>query len=113
MSVDYRHGIVYGWRVTQEEREQMVQNCDYEYEGDFILLNAYNDDSDYIFGVWLIRGDCDGYCAKIDFYSLFEKLPVDFYDESHKKLQQMGCKWINDKNHKRFHPCLYLVGTVT
>lgn len=112
MSVDYRYGIVYGWRVTQKERDQMIQNCDYEYEDDFILLNAY-EDSDYIFGIWLLRGDYEGYCTKIDFYSLFKKLPVNFYDESREKLRQMGCEWINDSDHKRFHPCLYLVGTVT
>ena len=112
MSVDYSCGIAYGWRVTQEERDQMVQNCDYKYEDEFIILDAYRDSSDYIFGVWLLRGNCDGYCAKIDFHSLFDNLPEHFVNEYIEMLQEMGCEWANPNN-IRFSPHMYLVGIVT
>ena len=48
MSVDYNCGIVLGWKVSQEERDRMVEQSDYEYEDDFICVDCYRDDSDYI-----------------------------------------------------------------
>lgn len=113
MSVDYNCGIVLGWRVSQEERDRMVEQSDYEYEDDFICIDCYRDNSDYIYGVWLNRGPCDGLCFEINLFDLSENIPNDFMEESYARLRHMGCEeWVDNEKHPRHQPRMYMVGQV-
>lgn len=113
MSVDYKCGIVLGWRVSQEERDRMIEQCNYEYEDDFICLEPYRDNSEYIYGIWLRRGDCDDFCVEINLFDLSERIPDDFMEESCARLRHMGCgEWIDDEKHPRHQPRMYVIGQV-
>ena len=113
MSVDYKCGIVLGWRVSQEERDQMVEQSDYAYEDDFICLDCYWDNSDYVYGIWLNRGPCDGLCVEINVYDLSKNIPDDFMAESYARLRHMGCgEWADNEQHPRHQPRMYVVGQV-
>lgn len=113
MSVDYSCGIALGWKVSQEERDRMVERSNYEYEDDFICIDCYRDDSDYIYGVWLNRGPCDGLCLEINLFDLSEKIPDDFMEESYARLRHMGCEeWVDNERHSRHQPRMYMIGQV-
>lgn len=113
MSVDYSCGIALGWRVSQKERDRMVEQSNYEYEDDFICIDCYRDDSDYIYGVWLNRGPCDGLCFEINLFDLSEKIPDDFMEESYARLRHMGCEeWVDNERHSRHQPRMYMIGQV-
>lgn len=113
MSVDYNCGIAFGWRVNQEERDQMVKQSDYKYEDDFICVDCYRNDSDYIYGVWLSRDPCDGLCFEINLFNLSENIPDNFMEESYAGLRHMGCEeWVDNERHPRHQPRMYIVGQV-
>jgi hypothetical protein len=113
MSIDYSCGVVFGWHVSQEEKDQMLERSNYEYEDEFICLDCYRDNSDYIYGVWLSHGPCDGFCTEINIYKLSRNMSDDFMEESYAKLRHMGCdEWVDDEQHPRHLPRMYVVGQV-
>ena len=108
MSVDFRAGLAFGWLVSPEEYDEMIETT-YEYEDDFITINAY--DEDYrVFGVWL---HCIG-MGTIKEFNLFElsmDIPPDFMGEWGAKLRAMGKgEWFDEE---RRLPGVFLVGQVT
>ena len=108
MSVDYRSGLAFGWLVTPEEHNEMVNTC-WDYEDDFICVNAYTEDY-YVFGIWL---HCIG-MGTIKEFNLFElsmDIPSDFMGEWGAKLRAMGKgEWFDEE--KRL-PGIFLIGQVT
>ena len=106
MSVDYNCGIAFGWKISSQEHLEMNSVVDYEYEDDFICVNAFRS-SDYIFGCWLYQCSGDGEIKEINIYDLADKLPDDFYTEALVKLQHMRRPDLADAK-----PSIYLVGQV-
>lgn len=91
MSVNYHSGLAYGWKVSHAEYIAMMEACDYKYEDEFICLNFWSGDSDYIFGVWINRlsEDSDEYAHPIDMWEIAENLPSDFNVTHTKMLIEM------------------------
>ncbi len=113
MSVDYNCGIAFGWKVSQTERDAMVAYSDYAYEDDFICVDGYRENGDYIFGVWLCRDSCNGVVYEISLPQLALSIPDDFIMEANTKLRMMGCgDWVDDTKHPRHLPRMYVVGQV-
>ena len=52
MSVDYSAGVAYGWRLTDQQKDDINEKTDYKYEDDYIPINAYVI-SDWILGEWI------------------------------------------------------------
>lgn len=50
MSVSYSAMIVYGWEMTNQERDEFNEASEYKYEDDFISADAYWDPELYVFG---------------------------------------------------------------
>ena len=114
MSIRYKSGIVFGWKVTPEEKEMMNEISNYEYEDKFIGLDYYDED-DCIFGVWVQTIDFESNnCIEINVVSLANKIPNDFLSESCAQLRDMGCgEWMDDSNHPRHFPKMYMIGQVS
>lgn len=58
MSVDTTAGFAFGWVVSHEEKEAMIEayyatTGDDDIEDCFIMINSYRSDTDYIFGTWV------------------------------------------------------------
>ena len=54
MSVNYKAILAFGQKFTEEERNAMLEACDYAYEDDFIPIDAYYGDTDCIFGIPIV-----------------------------------------------------------
>jgi hypothetical protein len=58
MSVDTTAGFAFGWVITREDKEAMIETYhettgNYNIEDCFIQVNAYRSDTAYIFGEWV------------------------------------------------------------
>lgn len=89
MSVDYRAGIVYGYKVSFDEHCEMNEKSSYKYEDDFICINAYAYNSDYICGTW-VKTLPDGACAPLDLWEISEALPYGYETHLSMVLTAMG-----------------------
>ena len=108
MSVDYKNGLAFGWLVSSQEYDEMVAKT-WEYQDDFICVDSYTSDSQYIFGIWLYTVET-GTVKEFNINELALTIPVDFMGEWGAKLRDMGKgKWFDEEERI---PGLYLVGQV-
>lgn len=89
MSVDYRAGLVYGYKVSYKDYNEMNAKSDYEYEDDFICVNLYDYESDYILGEW-VKVIFEGTAQPFDMWEIAEALPDNFGTLLDEKLEAMG-----------------------
>lgn len=106
MSVDTRAKIVYGWKVSYEEKNKMNEISNYAYEDNFILINAYIED-DRIIGEEIKTVEM-GECSYFNVISLFDKIPSDFTNKYNKILKEMGREDL-----LTVKPGFFLIGQVT
>ena len=111
MSVDFSCCIAFGWKVSRQERNEMLEKTDWAYEEGFICINSYDEKTDYIFGVQLSGIDC-GDCIELNVLNLAQYIPDDFLEERTAALRAMGMGDWFDNNNERKVPRLYLVGMV-
>lgn len=108
MSLSYKTGLVYGWRVNEATRNDMNIHSHYEFENDFIPINSYEDNPYYIFGVWITSLNGVGKAKRVDTTEL--EFPSDFIEEFEQKWEKCGRKdWIMSGE----LPELYLIQQVT
>ena len=109
MSVDFRSGLAFGWLVSDQERNEMVET-NWEWEDDFICVDGWSDSSYYIFGIWIYHIDM-GTVKEFNVHDLAEEIPVDFMGEWSAKLRAMGKgAWFDEEQRL---PGVFLVGQVT
>lgn len=89
MSVDRRTGLVYGYKVSYKDYNEMNAESDYEYEDDFICVNSYEYESDYILGEW-VKVIFEGAAESLDMWEVAEALPDNFGTLLGEKLEAMG-----------------------
>ena len=89
MSVNYKAILAFGQKFTKEERVAMLEACDYAYEDDFIPIDAYYGDTDYIFGIEIIWCNPSEYFAFND--TIFDNcVPAATIKRIKEKLTEMG-----------------------
>lgn len=106
MSVDYRAGIAYGYKVSFDEHCEMNEKSFYEYEDDFICVNSYVYNSDYILGMW-VKTLPDGTCAPLDLWEIADTLPKNYKDTLNEMLEAMGRTDLSQQK-----PQIYLIHQV-
>ncbi len=91
MSVNYKASLMFGCKFSHKEAQEMLINCDYEYEDDFVPVDAWADPDkmEYIFGYEIITCGM-GYC-----YSFTDNDFLNFISGSDvmrlvEKLNKMG-----------------------
>lgn len=93
MSVDYRAGFAFGWKISHQEREQMIETYhkntgSYDIEDYFIHINNYIEDTGCIFGDWISRFPEPGYCRKFDPEMI--QIPENWFNEFVAMLRDAG-----------------------
>lgn len=89
MSVDYRAGIVYGYKVSYKDYNEMNEKSDYKYEDDFICVNSYDNEPDYILGEW-VKVIFEGTAQPLNMWEIAEALPDNFATFLDERLKVMG-----------------------
>ena len=106
MSVNMRAKIVYGWKVSYEEKNKMNEISNYKYEDKFISIDAYHE-QDRIIGEEIKTVEM-GECSYFNVLYLFDKIPSDFTDKYNKMLEEMGREDL-----LTVKPGFFLIGQVT
>lgn len=100
MSVDFNAILIYGWQVTEEEKEKINEYFNYRYEGNFCYSDYYDEESDVIFGKELLSNA--GYALEINENKLKENKKET--KKLFNLLKECGLKEIAEEE-----PKLYLV----
>ena len=89
MSVNYKAILAFGQKFTKEERDAMLEACGYAYEDDFIPIDAYCGDTDYIFGIEIVW--CNpGQCFAFNNLTFDNFVPTSTIKRIKEKLTKMG-----------------------
>lgn len=73
MSVDHRASIMYGIKISAEERSRLPRDFLEKYEDDIYPINAWDENTEYIVGV-IVRSVAEGY------YSEFSPKNIEIWD---------------------------------
>lgn len=111
MSVNYKASLMYGCKFSHKEAQEMLINCDYKYEDDFILLDGWvdPDDAEYILGYEIITCEMGESYGFTD--SDFSHFTSPFDNEKlTRKLREMG---VSDEAITFIDFNYYIVGQVS
>ena len=64
MSVDHRASIIYGIKISSEERKNLPRSFLEEYEDEIHPINSYDDNTEYIVGI-VIHSVAEGYYSPV------------------------------------------------
>ena len=111
MSVNYKAMLAFGAKFSHKEAQEMLINCDYKYEDDFIPIDAWADpdEMEYIFGYEVIT------CGMGESYS-FTNSDFPYFTSSFdvekltRKLREMG---VSDEAIAFIDFNYYIVGQVS
>ena len=95
--------IAYGWKMNFEEYKKFNELTNDEYEDNFIISNAYCEDTDFILGEVLEYVEI-GESKQFNVVSLFDEIPKDFITKWHKVFEEIGMEMSS--------PHFYLIGRV-
>lgn len=88
MSVDYSAGVAYGWRITDEQRNDINEKTNYKYEDEYLYINAYVT-SDCILGDWVYQIE-SGTAISVDSFRDDWEFRQDFLDRFLPILKEAG-----------------------
>lgn len=88
MSVDYSAGVAYGWRITDEQRNDINEKTNYKYEDEYLSINAYVT-SDCILGDWVYKIE-SGTAVSVDSFRDDWEFRQDFLDRFLSILKEAG-----------------------
>lgn len=86
MSVDTRAGFFYGWIVSPEERDAMIEAYEANTGNNEIIdcfepINCFRPNSGYLFGTWLSYFPDPGYFRTFHADDMIDIPGKEFYDE--------------------------------
>lgn len=69
MSIDHRASIIYGIKISAEERENLPRSFLEKYEDEIYPINSYDDNTEYIVGI-VIHSVAEGYYSEFTLKSI-------------------------------------------